>query len=101
MLVHAAPRLKPSPRGQYTERVGSPIRKSPAILVLAAFAAFAATDREAAEWVIRKGGRVMVNGGRQPIALLAELPPDPLRITGVDLTGTVLDPKELDHIAGL
>ncbi len=53
---------------------------------IATFAAFAATDREAAEWVIRKGGHVMVNGSRQPIALLAELPAGTIRVTGVDLT---------------
>ena len=63
--------------------------------------ALVAADREAGEWVIRKGGRVMVNGGRQPIARLSELPPGELRITGVDLTGTVLDPKELENLAGL
>ena len=71
------------------------------IVWIATFAALAAADREAAEWVIRKGGRVMVNGGRQPVALLAELPAGALRITGVDLTGTVLEPKELEHLAGL
>src|SRR5450432_1020272 len=71
------------------------------IVWIATFAAFAASDREAADWVIRKGGRVMVNGGRLPVAGLAALPPGPLQITGVDLTGTVLDPKELEHLAGL
>ena len=70
-------------------------------LLLVTFTAFAATDREAGEWVIRKGGRVMVNGARQPIALLAGLPPGAIEITGVDLTGTVLEPKELEHLAGL
>jgi hypothetical protein len=64
------------------------------------FGAFAA-DRDAAEWVIRKGGHVMVNGGRQPISLLAELPAGTLSVTGVDLSGTVLAPKDLEHLAGL
>jgi hypothetical protein len=77
------------------------MRKSIAFLLLATFAGFAASEREAAEWVIRKGGRVMVNEQRQPIARLAELPADPLQVTGVDLIGTVLDPKELEKIAGL
>src|SRR3954470_7752983 len=70
-------------------------------IVFAAAAAFAATDREAAEWVIRKGGRVMVNGSRQSIALLADLPAGPLRLTGVDLTGTVLEPKDLQNLEGM
>ena len=68
---------------------------------IATFAAFAATDREAAEWVIRKGGRVMLNGSRQSIALLAELPAGPMRLTGVDLTGTVLEPKDLQNLNGM
>jgi hypothetical protein len=48
-----------------------------------------------------KGGRVMVNGNRRPIGKLADLPAGEIRITGVDLTGTLLDPKELSNIAGL
>jgi len=68
---------------------------------IATFAAFAATDREAAEWVIRKGGRVMLNGSRQSIALLADLPAGSIRLTGVDLTGTVLEPKDLQNLNGM
>src|SRR5215470_5734425 len=60
-----------------------------------------AADGDAAEWVVRKGGRVMVNGGREPISMLADLPRTGFRVTGVDLTGTILDPSELSHIAGL
>lgn len=71
------------------------------IALAAGSAAFGASDRDAAEWVIRKSGRVMVNGDRRPLAQLAELPGGDLRITGVDLTGTVLDPKELEKLTGL
>ena len=77
------------------------MRKPFVALLLAASAAFAVTDREAGEFVIRKGGRVMVNGNREPIGQLADLPAGEIRITGVDLTGTLLDPKELSNIAGL
>src|SRR5215831_15946985 len=70
-------------------------------VLLIATASAAAADREAGEWVIRKGGRVMVNGAREPVARLADLPSGDLRITGVDLTGTVMEPKELEHLAGL
>src|SRR2546430_1401935 len=63
--------------------------------------ASAAGDSGPAEWVIRKGGRVMVNGSREPVSRLADLPRSDFHVTGVDLTGTILDPKELDHIAGL
>src|SRR3954468_3612276 len=70
------------------------------LLSIAVFTALAA-DRDSAEWVIRKHGRVMVNGARAPIDSIEGLPAGDLRITGVDLTGTVLDPKELSHLAGL
>src|SRR5215471_3038641 len=60
-----------------------------------------AADPAAAEWVIRKGGRVMLNGAREPVSRLADLPRSDFQVTGVDLTGTVIDPKELEHIAGL
>jgi hypothetical protein len=63
--------------------------------------ASAATDPVAAEWIIRTGGRVMVDGAREPVSRLADLPGREFRVTGVDLTGAVLDPKELDHLAGL
>ena len=56
-----------------------------------------AADSNAGEWVIRKGGRIMVNGWREPISRLADLPRTEFRVTGVDLTGTVLDPKEFDR----
>jgi len=71
------------------------------LLLTTTAVAFGATQREAAEWIIRKGGRVMVNGSRNPVALLGELPVGDPDVTGVDLSGTVLEPKELDHIAGL
>src|SRR4051794_31180080 len=71
------------------------------LLLFAATAVFAATDREAAEWVIRKHGRVMVDGQRQPLASLTELPAAAFHVTGIDLTGTVLAPSELTNIAGL
>ncbi len=76
------------------------MQRSFLIVWMVTFGAFAA-DRDAAEWVIRKGGHVMVNGGRQPISLLAELPAGTLSLTGVDLSGTVLAPKDLEHLAGL
>ena len=43
-------------------------------------------DREAAQWVIRQGGRVMINGS-EPIRDIASLPPGDFRVTGVDLFG--------------
>ena len=62
------------------------------------------SDRSVAEWVLRQGGRVMVNGDRRPLADLASLPERNLQITGVDLTGTQITPpdlKRLSHLAEL
>lgn len=60
-----------------------------------------ATDRETAEWMIRLGGRVFLNESRSPIAELSQLPAGDWRITGADLTGTLLDPKDLSKLSGL
>ena len=55
------------------------------LLMLAALAlsAFSADDKIVAEWVIRQGGHVMVNGG-EPLTSLDEIPAGPFRITGID-----------------
>lgn len=59
-----------------------------------------ATDRPVAEWVIRQGGRVMAGG--EPIAELRNLPAaEPLNLTGVDLYGTIIEPKDLERLSGL
>ena len=56
--------------------------------------AMAATERDVAEWVIRQGGRVVLEGSRTPLRDLSELPWGELHITGVDLTNT-LDRKSV------
>src|SRR5579859_7587995 len=70
------------------------------ISIFLALTAATAADREAAQWVIRQGGRVMVNGG-EPIRDIANLPPGDFRVTGVDLFGAPVAPKELEHLSGL
>ena len=70
-------------------------------LLLAAPLAFAGAERDTAEWVIRQGGRVMLNGNRTPVRNLWDLPAGELRITGVDLDGTLIDPKDLEKIGAL
>src|SRR4051794_806444 len=57
-------------------------------------------ERSIAEWIIREGGQVMVNGGA-PIAALSDLPKSDFRITGVDLYGTPTVPKDLEKLSGL
>ncbi len=58
-------------------------------------------ERQAAEWILREGGRVRVNGQRQPIDDLTKLPIGPFRLTAVDLVGTTIDPEDLVKLAGL
>ena len=54
-----------------------------------------------AEWVIRWEGRVMVEGNRLPINDISQLPPGDFRIVGVDLTGAVMVPGELQKLGSL
>jgi Leucine-rich repeat (LRR) protein len=63
-------------------------------------AAAFADDRAVAEWVIRQGGRVVLTSSPQPVADLAGLPASVV-ITGVDLYGTIIEPKELEQLSGL
>src|SRR5262245_38403130 len=59
------------------------------------------SEREIAEWVIRQGGRVILEGARKPIGDVAQLPTGEFRIFGVDLVGTLIEPKDLEKISGL
>src|SRR5437868_10860315 len=68
---------------------------------LAPFLAQAASPRDIAEWVIRWEGRVVLNGGRQSINQLSQILPGEFNITGIDLTGAVMLPAELEKLAGL
>src|SRR5207248_1160530 len=61
----------------------------------------AASDRDVAEWVIRWEGRVMLDGHREPITDLGQLPRGEIRIVGIDLTGAVMHPAELVKLDGL
>src|SRR5581483_11373499 len=70
------------------------------VAVLIATPVYAA-DRDAAEWVLRQGGRVTLNGGRQEVAHIADLPKGDFEVTGVDLIGTIVNPKDLVKISGL
>jgi hypothetical protein len=59
-----------------------------------------AGDRDVAEWVIRQGGTVKIEGRQQPIRILEDLPED-LRLVGVDLIGTLIAPTEMSKLSGL
>ena len=75
---------------------------SRALLWFFAAATLAASERPVAEWVIRQGGRVVVDGQTQPIADLSALPKaDPLYLSAVDLYGTIIEPKDLAQLSSL
>lgn len=58
-------------------------------------------ERQISEWIIREGGRVMVNGQRGVIDDVAKLLAAPFRLTAVDLIGTTIDPEDLSKLGGL
>src|SRR5947209_7780681 len=69
--------------------------------VMLASATASPVERKAAEWVIRSGGRVILDGSRAAVADVSGLPSGDLRIAGVDLTNTIIEPGELKEISGL
>src|SRR5437764_10592890 len=70
-------------------------------VALASVCAHAASEREVAEWVIRWEGRLILEGSRRPITELSQIPAGAFTITGIDLTGAVMVPVELEKLAGL
>src|SRR4051794_21395679 len=70
-------------------------------LVLSVPVVLSAGDRDTAEWVIRQGGRVILSGNRTTLRTLRDLPAGDLTVTGVDLTGTLIEPKDLERIGAL
>ena len=70
------------------------------ILVVIA-ASLVAAERDTAEWVIRSGGRVVLEGNRTPIRDLLSLLDGEIHITGVDLFGTLVEATELEKLSGL
>jgi Leucine-rich repeat (LRR) protein len=72
-----------------------------AVAMLLPLAALAAGEREIATWAIRAGGRVLINEARTPVRDLSALPAGEFQITGLDLYGTIIEPKELEKISQL
>ena len=59
------------------------------------------SERAAAEWIIRQGGRVTLEGRPAPIDKIADLPAGELRIRGINLVGTLVAPAEFKRFSGL
>ena len=60
-----------------------------------------ASERDVALWVLREGGRVRLDGASEYTGDPFDLPAGDLHVVGVDLHGTVVDPKELAPLARL
>src|SRR5688572_11458223 len=60
-----------------------------------------AEERQIAQWILRRGGQVMVEGVERPIGDPFDLPDKDFRIVMVDLHGTVIEPKQLQEIQKL
>src|SRR5262245_59598455 len=73
------------------------------LALLAGIPAIAAgtPEREVAEWAIRAGGRVTIEGRPTALTDPADLPNGDLRIVALDLTNTLIDPTDLRRISGL
>src|SRR5579872_5046889 len=72
------------------------------LLILLPAAVSAQTpDRAAAEWVLRLGGTVTIEGAARSVRNLVNLPPGEFAISGIDLVGTLADPKDLVKLKGL
>src|SRR5580698_9182628 len=59
------------------------------------------TEREVADWAIRMGGRVTLEGHAGELTDPAQIPTGDVRITGLDLTNTLIDPTDMRRLAGL
>ena len=58
-------------------------------------------DREIALWVLRSGGRVLVDGAANYTSDAFDLPERAFRVVGVDMHGTVVPPIELKPLGNL
>ena len=59
-------------------------------------------ERKIALWALRKGGRVLLQGATEYVSDPVDLPASgAIRITGIDMHGTVVPPKELEPLSKL
>ena len=71
------------------------------IVALIVPAIAAASDRSVAEWVLRVGGSVVVEGDRTPIWDVARLPAKDFQIEAINLIDVLMEPDELKNLIGL
>ena len=68
-----------------------------ALAVMPALAA-TPTEREVADWAVRVGGRITLEGRAAAITDPIDLPSGDVRILSLDLTNTVIDPTDLRRL---
>src|SRR6478672_2640804 len=76
----------------------------PPLWLLGADASAPVAERDVALWVLREGGRVLLDGAAEYTGDPFDLPAGDVHLAGVDLHGTLADPKELEplrHLTGL
>src|SRR5579859_2106455 len=71
------------------------------LLLALGIASAQTADRAAAEWVLRLGGTVTLEGQAQPLAGLSDLPPGDFYVQGINLVGTLVEPKEMIELQDL
>src|SRR6185503_3625286 len=72
------------------------------LLTIVAFLPSArASDRAVAEWVLRMGGSVSIDGSRAPVHEIARLPDRDFQLTGVNLVPVTVNPPEFQRLSGL
>src|SRR5437867_2621469 len=69
--------------------------------IVACLSAAEQSERQVAEWIIRQGGSLTIDGRIDPIARIQDLPAGDLRIRGINLVGTLVEPGELRRLSGL
>ena len=61
----------------------------------------AESPRETAVWALHQGGAVALDGSRTWISDLSRLPAGEMHVTGMNMSGTHIDPKDLERIGQL
>src|SRR5260370_7147238 len=61
----------------------------------------AASDRSVAEWVLRVGGSVVVEGQQSSIWDISRLPAKDFALAAINLTDVLMEPDDLQKLSGL
>src|SRR6267142_4552481 len=71
------------------------------LLIAISLTSARASDRTVAEWVLRMGGSVSIDGNRAPIWGITPLPDRDFHLTGINLVPVTVNPPEFQRLTGL